>query len=50
MTMINIYYISTLYIDFMYMFMHTVFILKIKNKWILNVKMRDVVKKDISAS
>ena len=30
--------------------MHTVFILKIKNKWMLKMKMGDVVKKDISAS
>ena len=30
--------------------MHTVFILKIKNKWILKMKTGHVVKKDISES
>ena len=29
--------------------MHTVFILKIKNKWMLKMKAGDVVKKEISA-
>ena len=33
----------------MYIYMHTVFILKIKNKWILKVKTGDVVEKDINA-